>query len=172
MLAASARRERAIPPPRVATLPVSGELREALTAAKSGYWAQQVEIQQTIVGAWLAKAEGKQADALALMRSAADLEDTTEKHPVTPGLVAPARELLGDMLLEANQPAEALKAYERSIAIEPNRFRALYGAGRAAELAGDRKRGRTYYTRLVSLADGADAERREIRQAKAFLDSK
>lgn len=102
------------------------------------------------------------------MRASADAEDATEKHPVTPGPIKPARELLGDMLIELGQPAAALKEFEASHRAEPNRFQGLYGAARAAELAGDRARARTYYGRLVTLGKDADADRPEIKQAKGF----
>jgi hypothetical protein len=111
--------------------------RDALTAAKQGYWAEQVDIQGRVVSAWIARAEGKSEEAVRLLRAAGDLEDSTEKHPVTPGLIVPARELLAEMLLEMNQPAQALKEFEASHLKEPNRFRGLYGAARAAELSGD-----------------------------------
>jgi tetratricopeptide (TPR) repeat protein len=144
-------------------------LRDALVAAKNGYWAEQVEIQHRVVAAWIARAEGKKDSALALLRSAADREDATEKHPVTPGPLVPARELLGEMLLESNEPAQALKEFEASMRVEPNRFKGLFGAARAAELAGDRTKARTYYSQLVTLGEKADGERSEIRQAKTFL---
>jgi hypothetical protein len=144
-------------------------LRDALAAAKSGYWAEQVDIQHRIVAAWIALAEGKKDEALALMRSAADREDATEKHPVTPGPLVPARELLGEMLLESNEPAQALKEFEASMRVEPNRFRGFFGAARAAERAGDRGKARTYYAQLVTYSVTTDSERPEIRQAKTFL---
>jgi hypothetical protein len=146
-------------------------LRDALVAAKNGYWAEQVDIQHRVVAAWIARVEGKKDDALALLRSAADREDASEKHPVTPGPLVPARELLGEMLLESNQPAQALKEFEASMRVEPNRFRGLFGAARAAELTGDRTKARTYYSQLATLGEKADSERPEIRQAKAFLGS-
>jgi hypothetical protein len=144
-------------------------LRDTLTAAKNGYWAQQSEIQRQAVAAWIALAEGKSQDALALMRSAVAAEDATEKHPVTPGPIKPARELLGEMLIELKQPALALAEFEASHRVEPNRFHGLYGAARAAELAGDTAKARTYYGQLVSLGQTADTERAELKQAKAFL---
>jgi hypothetical protein len=141
----------------------------ALVAAKQTYWAGQVEIQRRAAAAWVARAEGKNDEALALMREAADLEDSTEKHPVTPAPVVPARELLGEMLLDLNQPAQALVAFEASAAREPNRFNGLYGAARAAELSGDTAKARALYTRLVALCDRADGERPELHQAKTAL---
>ncbi|MGH7318479.1 MAG: hypothetical protein ACRELA_02465 [Candidatus Rokuibacteriota bacterium] len=144
-------------------------LRDALVAAKLGYWVEQAEIQGQVVAAWTARVEGKNDEALRLLRGAADREDATEKHPVTPGPIVPARELLGELLLDLNQPAQALREFEASHPKEPNRLRGLYGAARAAELSGDREKARTYYTRLLALAEKADSERPELRQAKAFL---
>jgi tetratricopeptide (TPR) repeat protein len=142
--------------------------RTALVAAKQTYWAEQVNIQQQAAAAWVARAEGKNDEALKLMRAAADLEDSTEKHPVTPAPVVPARELLGEMLLDLNQPAQALIEFEVSAAREPNRFSGIFGAARAAELSGDRAKAKTLYAKLVAMCDRAD-DRPELRQAKAAL---
>jgi hypothetical protein len=147
-------------------------LRDALMAAKQGYWAEQVEIQRQVAAAWVARAEGKNQEALQLMRAAADREDATEKHPVTPGPIVPARELLGEMLLEQGDPQQALKEFETSHRVEPNRFRGLYGAARAAELSGDREKARTYYASLLALCEKADTERPELKEAKTFLAKK
>ena len=144
-------------------------LRDELLDAKQNYWADQVEIQHRAAAAWLAYAEGKNEEALQLMRSAAELEDSTEKHPVTPGSIIPAREFLGDLLLELGQPAQALKEYETSLRHSPNRFNGIYGAARAGELSADRKKARTYYAKLVALCDQADGTRPELQKAKAFL---
>ena len=121
------------------------------------------------MAAWIALADTKTEEAVTLMRSSADLEDSTEKHPVTPGSIKPARELLGEMLLQAAQPGQALKEFEASQRTDPDRFNGIYGAARAAELAGDREKARAYYGKLVSLAAQADTERPELKQAKAFL---
>src|SRR5207245_8562345 len=126
-----------------------GVLRDTLTTAKVGYWAEQVDIQRQIALAWVARAERKNDEAVALLRAAADREDATEKHPVTPGPLAPARELLAEMLLQANEPAQALREFEASMRVEPNRFRGLYGARRAASRAGDPTNARTHYSRLL-----------------------
>ena len=104
-----------------------------------------------------------------LMRAAADAEDASEKHIVTPGPIVPARELLGEMLLEANRPAEALVEFEASQRKEPNRFRGYHGAARAAALAGDRVKARDQYAKLVAVVERADTERPEIKEAKAYL---
>ena len=143
--------------------------RTTLIAAKQTYWAEQVEIQQLAATAWAARAEGKKDEALKLMRAAADLEDSTEKHPVTPAPVVPARELLGELLLDLNQPAQALVEFEASAAREPNRFNGLYGAARAAELSGDAAKAKTLYAKLLALCDRADSERAELRHAKGSL---
>jgi len=144
-------------------------LRDALKAAKNAYWAEQSDIQRLAVSAWIARAEGKNEEAVTLMRQAADREDATEKHPVTPGALFPAREMLANLLLDLGQPAPALAEFERSQKSDPNRFRGLAGAARAAELAGDRDRARGFYTKLTALAATADAERPELTQAKTFL---
>ncbi|MGQ0525227.1 MAG: tetratricopeptide repeat protein [Betaproteobacteria bacterium] len=144
-------------------------LREALITAKQGYWAGQTEIQIKAASAWVARVQGRDKEALSLMREAADMEDATEKHIVTPGHLLPAREMLGDLLLESGQAALALKEFEASGGKEPNRFRGLYGAARAAELSGDREKARTYYAKLVALAERADSARLDLRQAKAYL---
>jgi predicted Zn-dependent protease len=104
-----------------------------------------------------------------MMRAAAELEDSTEKHNITPGPIATARELLGDMLVESGQPAQAAREYEASLSRAPNRFKTLYGVARASELAGDRDKARTFYTRLVTVAASSDNQRPELQQARAFL---
>jgi tetratricopeptide (TPR) repeat protein len=144
-------------------------LSEAMVALNLGYWAGQAEIQSTAIAAWAALAEGNLEEALALMRQAVEMEAATEKNPVTPGPLVPAQELLGEMLLELDQPAEALAAFAVSHEVEPNRFRGLYGAARAAELAGDLEKARTYYEQLVALGATVDSERPEMAAAKAFL---
>lgn len=146
-------------------------IQKALSEVKIGYdWATQVEIQRRAAAAWLAHAEGKNEEAVQLLRSAAELEDSTEKHPVTPGAILPAREMLGDLLLEMNQSAPALKEYETVSQNAPGRFNSLYGAGRAAELSGDSKKARAYYHRLLMLCTLSDNLRPELRQAKTYLE--
>ena len=119
--------------------------------------------------AWIAYAEGRRDEALALMRKAAEIEAGTEKHPLTPGPLAPAREQLAEMLLAADRPADALKEFEAVQQVEPNRFRALAGAGRSAELAGDRAAAKRYYGQVVELTASADTSRPEIEAARAFV---
>jgi tetratricopeptide (TPR) repeat protein len=145
-------------------------IRQELVEIKGGYdWAKQVEIEQRVASAWLARAEGKQEESLRLMRAAAELDDATEKHPVTPGSILPAREQLGELLLELEQPAAALQEFETSLRSAPNRFNGLYGAARAARLAADQKRAKTYYAKIVALCRQADGIRPEVEEAKAFL---
>jgi tetratricopeptide (TPR) repeat protein len=141
---------------------------KALVEVGNAYWAREVEIQLLAAAGWIAFAAKKPDDALKLMRDAADLEDKNEKHIVTPGRLLPARELLGDMLLEAGQPALALKEYEKSQEREPNRFRGYAGAARAAEAAGDRDKAAASYGKLLALAKDADSPRPELARAKAF----
>ena len=126
-------------------------------------------MQRRTAAAWLARAEGKSDEALALMRSAADLEDSTEKHHVTPGVIMPARELLGDLLLELKEPAQALVEFENVLQRAPNRFNALYGAAKAAELSGNADKARDFYGKLVANCAKASGERAEFRAAKDYL---
>jgi tetratricopeptide (TPR) repeat protein len=147
-------------------------LVNALKNAKNDYWATEVEVQRLSAAAWTAYAKGNRDEALSLMRSAAEMEDKSEKSAVTPGRILPARELLGEMLLEMKRPAEALREFEASHKHEPNRFRGLYGAAKAAEQSGDMAKAKTYYEKLVVLTEKADAERSELNEAKTFLAKK
>ena len=144
-------------------------LRAAIVELKLPYWPQQLDIQIKVASAWAAYAEGNKTAALKLMREGADLESASDKHPVSPGYVAPALELLGDMLMEMNQPAQALPAYEDSSKREPNRFRTLAGAARAAEQSGDRVKAKAYYAELTKLAAKSDGGRPELKRAKNYL---
>jgi len=143
-------------------------LRDALKAAKSDYWATEVEVSRMSGAAWTALAQGKQDEAFALMRAAADMEDKSEKHIVTPGRIVPAREALGDLLLEVKRPTDALKEFEASQLREPERFRGYYGAAQAAAQAGDKAKARRYYAKLLDMADPGST-RSEVAQARAFL---
>jgi len=127
------------------------QLRQQLLDQKNVYWADQVNVEGGAAEAWIAFAEGHRDEALEALRSAADLEDSMDKSPVTPGPIAPAREMLGDLLLEMNRPAQALEAYERSLTESPNRLNGLSGAARAAQLAGDRSKATSYYLRVAQL---------------------
>lgn len=141
-------------------------LRDQLAAAKDTYWAEIVDIQRRGAAAWLAFGEGKRQDAIAMLRSAADAEDATEKSAVTPGPLAPAREMLGFMLLAANQAQAALVEFDTAIAKEPNRFLSLYGAGQAAEKAGQSNRAKRYYQQIVRICADAQAQRPELVYAR------
>ena len=126
-------------------------------------------MQRQTVAAWLSLAEDKKEEALEQMRAAADREDALGKHPVTPGAILPARELLGEMLLELEQPESALAEFEAALRASPNRFNALFGAAHAAELAGNLKKGRQFYAQLVKLAKSGDGKRPAVVDAQAFL---
>lgn len=147
-------------------------IRQSLIEVKGDYdWAKQVDIERQVASAWLAQAEGQPEAALQLMRAAAELDDATEKHPVTPGSILPAREQFGELLLVLKQPLAALQEFETSLRNAPNRFNGLYGAARAAQLAADQKRAKTYYEKLLAVCRQADQIRPEIKEAKAFLAS-
>ena len=145
------------------------DIHKRLETAKNTYWATEVEVQRLAVAGWIAQAKGNAEEAAKLMRAAADLEDRNEKHIVTPGRVLPARELLGEMLLEQKQPAAALKEFEASQVREPNRFRSFAGAAMAADAMGDRKKAAEYYAKLLDLAKKGDATRPELARAKAYV---
>ena len=143
-------------------------LGEQLKEAKSAYWAGEVEVMRLAAVAWVALAQKNTEAALESMRRAADLEDKSEKHIVTPARLLPARELLGDMLLELKRPAEALKEYEASQTREPNRLRGYHGAGRAAAQAGQHAKAKQHYGQLVAMA-GKGEPRPEVTAARAWL---
>jgi len=119
-------------------------IQNAMIEKKDSYWAGQAQVQRLEAGAWIAQAEGRGPEALTMLRAAADAEDASEKHPVTPGHVLPAREQLGDLLLEQGRAKEALAAYEAALAVAPNRYHSLAGARRAAEQAGEAELVRRY----------------------------
>lgn len=144
-------------------------LKEAMAAAKMGYWAGQADFQIETVDAWIAFAEKRHDDAVQSMRAAAAAEEASDKHPVTPGNVVPSRELLGEMLMALSRPEEALAEFERSLKRDPNRFRGIAGAARAAEASGNLRAARDYYGRLQALTADRDTERPELASAKAFL---
>jgi hypothetical protein len=144
-------------------------LRDSLKALNDGYWATIVEAQRLAAAAWVARAEGKSDDAVRLAREGAELEETVEKHPVTPGPLLPARELEGDLLMELGRAADALRSYEMTLGREPRRARALFGAARAAEKSGNASAARGYYEQLNALMERADPSRAEARIAREFL---
>jgi hypothetical protein len=145
------------------------ELRDKLSEAKDAYWSEIVDIQRQVAIAWALYAEGKYDEALTAMGAASDREDKTEKHPVTPGPLAPARELYGVMLLDRGMAKEALAAFEATLKKEPHRLGATIGAARAAEKLGDAARAKQYYADVVALAENADPGRPEIAAARAFV---
>jgi hypothetical protein len=132
------------------------QIRVRLLKSDETYWALQAQIQELAVRAWAALADGKNDDALHQINTAAELEDATEKSAVTPGPLAPARELLGEMLLQTNQPAQALEQFEAALKNEPGRFRALYGAAHAAQLSGNREVSQRYFRELLKVCVHSD----------------
>jgi tetratricopeptide (TPR) repeat protein len=146
-------------------------VRQTLEQKNDTYWAQLVEAQRLAVSAWIAHQEGRTLEALQLATAAAELEETLEKHPITPGPILPARELEGDLLIELNRPVEAQRAYEKALEREPNRARPLYGAARAAELAGDHETAYSHYRHYAELMAQASGERAELAEARRFLGS-
>jgi predicted Zn-dependent protease len=146
-----------------------GEMREALKAAKVGYWPSIVDIQYQVANAWILDAEGKTDEARTAMRTAAEAEDKTEKSPVTPGPLAPARELYGQMLLAHGKAKEAADAFAATMAKEPNRFNGYLGAAQAAAKLGDKANAKANYQKLLALTAGAGAGRAEIVAAKAYV---
>jgi tetratricopeptide (TPR) repeat protein len=143
-----------------------------LAQANQPDWATPTEVARREVAAWVARAEGRNDEAIKLLGAAADLEDSTEKQPVTPGPVLPARELLGDLLLDLGRPGEALNEFESSLRNAPNRFNSLFGAGRAAELSGDREKAGKFYSQLLQVCERADSDRAELVTAKQFLEKR
>jgi len=145
------------------------ELRDKLRDAKDPYWAEIVDIQRQVAAAWVLHAEGKYDEALQAMSAAADLEDKTEKHAVTPGPLAPARELYGEMLLERGMAREALAAFEATKLKEPNRYKGFLGAAQAAEKLGERATAKSNYEKLVALTAGSSTDRPTLAAARTFV---
>ncbi len=145
-------------------------LRETLAAAHEAYWTEQLAIQRQELLAWIAFAEGRRDEAVETLRAAAVREDATEKNAITPGPLAPGRELLGEMLLELGRPADALAEFETALVHEPNRFRSLDGAARAAAKAGDNAKATKYYAALLEVCAKADAPGRPaLVEARAWM---
>jgi len=141
-------------------------IRDRELELKDGYWAEQVDIQRKVAEAWVAYASGRQGEGIKLLAAAADVEDLTDKSAVTPGPLAPARELYGFMLLESGRAKDALAAFEAVTKKEPNRFLALYGAGKAAEAAKQPAKAKSYFARLVQICTDAAADRPELVYAR------
>jgi tetratricopeptide (TPR) repeat protein len=142
-------------------------LRDVIAKQNNSYWSNQVEVQRREVAAWIAEHNGKSNDALKLARSAAELEESMDKAAVTPGAVTPAREMLAELLLLEHHPQESLAEYQSVLKIAPNRFNALYGAGSAAEAAGDASAASNYFRKLTEVAVGN--ERPELKAARQKL---
>ena len=141
------------------------ELKAAMQAAKVAYWPSQAEFQIKTIAAWTALAEGRTDEALMQMREAADLEEASDKHPVTPGNVVTSRQLLAEMLMEAGKPADALLEFRRSLSRDPNRYHTIAGAARAAMAIGDKAAAQKYFDQLLSVAADADTRRTELAEA-------
>jgi hypothetical protein len=144
-------------------------LQKELASSDDPYWADQVGIQEMAASAWIALAEKDSSKAIALMQRAADREDRSEKHIAMENRLSPMRELLGELLLAADKPAEALREFERSLRAVPNRFRSVAGAAQAAEQSGNRRLAQSYFKQLLSLAANADGERPALSAARSFV---
>lgn len=145
------------------------QLQDKLEQQKDPYKSKQVAIQIKTGEAWIHFAAGKKEQALQEMKLAAGMEDSTEKHPVTPGEVLPARELLGDMFSELQDYESALLSYEAVLQKSPNRFNSLYGAGRAAERSGKGEKAVTYYKQLLAISDTKNSDRPELAVARTYM---
>jgi hypothetical protein len=144
-------------------------LRQELAAAGDPYWAEQVGIQEAAASAWIVFAEKDTSRAIASMGDAATREDRSEKHVAMENRLSPMRELLGEMLLDAGRPADALREFERSLQTIPGRFRSIAGAAAAAAQSGNRAAATTYYRQMLALTPEADSERPAIAAARAYL---
>jgi tetratricopeptide (TPR) repeat protein len=141
-------------------------IRDRELELKDAYWAEQVDIQRKVAEAWVAYASGQKDEGIKMLAAAADAEDLTDKSAVTPGPLAPARELYGFMLLDAGRAKDALVAFEAVAKKEPNRFLALYGAGKAAEASKQPAKAKTYYKRVVEICRDAAPDRPELVYAR------
>jgi tetratricopeptide (TPR) repeat protein len=156
-------------------LKVAKEALETLTALQdragktSAYWAKQIEIQRLSAMSWIVYQEGGKIEALKIMQKAAELESSTEKHPVTPGEILPARELLADMLFDMGRYREAQTEYETALERSPNRFNSLYGAGLAAELGGNKSEAVFYYKKILEITATVKTDREQLKHAKLYL---
>jgi tetratricopeptide (TPR) repeat protein len=139
-------------------------LRDMVAKQNNIYWSNQVEVQRREVAAWIAEKTGKDTDAIALIRSAAELEESMDKHAVTPGAVTPAREMLAQLLFSEGQPQQSLAEYEAALKLAPNRFNALYGAACAAEASGNPSAANRYFQKLTEISVGE--ERQELVTAR------
>jgi tetratricopeptide (TPR) repeat protein len=150
------------------------QLRNATTDSKFDYFKRQLDQQMQAASAWVAYGEGRKEEAVNLLRRAADAEDILGKHPVSPGALVPAREQLGDLLLELNRPKEAQREFEAALKIYPRRFRGLYGAAQASERMGEKEKAHDYYAQLIeqtAKADGSRSELAKLRECGASKDA-
>jgi tetratricopeptide (TPR) repeat protein len=147
-------------------------LKDKLDTARDEYWAGQVGIQKLASEARIALVEGRKVEAVAGMRQAADLEERSGKHVAMENRLSPMREMLGELLMEAQEPTQALKEFETSLRNNPNRYRSFAGAAKAADRVGDRARARSYYDKLVTVAGSADTARSDLIVAKQYLTGK
>jgi len=144
-------------------------VEQSLTIPPGTYdWRKPVAVERQIAEAWIARGEGRSEDAVRIMRAVADLDDATEKHPVTPGSVLPAREQLGELLLELGRPGEAFVEYELSLKRAPRRLAGLYGAARSAELSGKKSVAAHYFAELAQVTSASDGALPEVKQARSF----
>ena len=153
-------------------LSILQSLHQTLLNKPDEYQANQVMIEIKAAQAWLYFAKGDSEKALALMKVAADMEEKTGKHPVTPGEVLPARELLGDLLLALNKPAKALESYEKNLKGHPNRFNGIYGAAIATKKIGDEEKAKMYFNQLIKLTESSASDRQEVKEARAYVGQK
>jgi tetratricopeptide (TPR) repeat protein len=153
-------------------LEIMQALRQELLAensATTSYQASQVNVEIKTTEAWIEFAKGNSDKAIELMNAAVDLESNTTKHPVTPGEVLPANQLLGDMYIELNDPENAIRAYESDLTNHPNRFNSIYGAAIAAKKLGDNEKASNYFKELVQLVGTVNSDRKELKEAKEYL---
>jgi len=146
------------------------ELESLRDQTDDAYWSRQIEVLRREAAGWLAHAEGDSDVALRHLTSAVELEESMEKAPVTPGPLLPAREQLGELLVAMGRAGEGLAAFEASLAVAPNRFNGLYGAGVAAREMGDTRKAREYFSALVAMCDEANGSRPELDEARRFLE--
>ena len=154
-------------------LQILKNLHQSLLGSKDNYTktykATQVQIQINAAQGWINLAKGNKTDALSFMKQAAKLESETSKHPVTPGEILPAYELLGDMLLTLNKPVEALDVYELNLKVHPGRFNGIYGAAKAAEQSGNQEKAKFYFEQLIELTKNSNSDRPELIEAKSYV---
>jgi tetratricopeptide (TPR) repeat protein len=144
------------------------QLRDATKDPKFDYFKSHLDLQMQAASAWVAAGEGKKNEATEMLRRAADAEDILGKHPVSPGAFVPIREQLGDLLLEVGQAKQAQQEFEAALKIYPGRFRALYGAARAAEQTGDKEAASRYYAKLSAQTAKASGFREELNRIRQF----